>query len=90
MTPDTKIPERKPCKLLNLVAVKNGWMLYEYDEEQEHFRQMGCERRPTYVFNDIDALLLKVRELLAPGAPPVTIMGIVTPNPMDIGPDPIA
>jgi hypothetical protein len=63
MTPNDP-PTKKPVEVLNIVAVKNGWMLYEYDDRTYH--DNGCIRRPTYVFNSVADLLSQVRELLVP------------------------
>jgi hypothetical protein len=80
MTPDDKLPKYR-IEEVRIVAVKNGWMLYELDPRACYD---GVCVKPTHVYNDVDALLLKVRELLVPDAKPVVIMGVVTPNPMAI------
>lgn len=58
-------PQPKPATVLNIVAVKNGWMVYEYVDTL--YREMhGVEHRPSYVFNDVIEMLRCVQELLVP------------------------
>lgn len=53
---------QKPAAIINIVAVANGWMVFS--DESDWSRQVGGVPRPTFVFNNVDEMLCKVRELL--------------------------
>lgn len=64
MTGNEKPAEaQKPAAIINIVAVANGWMVFS--DESDWSRQVGGVPRPTFVFNNVDEMLGKVRELLA-------------------------
>lgn len=46
------------CEVVNIVAVKNGWMLFEHEQ------RFDVVYRPSFVFNNIDEMLAQVKKLL--------------------------
>ncbi|NOS67781.1 MAG: hypothetical protein HOO67_05470 [Candidatus Peribacteraceae bacterium] len=62
MTPSTK----PPIDEVHIVRVGNGWMVFD------NKGIVGCINRPSFVFNDLDDMLLELRKMLNTAQSPST------------------